>query len=577
MRKCNYIMRSMKNKNLLNILILLFTLSFAGCKHQSSERIPALKKAEQLININPDSAAIILKRIYSPEKLNDEAFARWCMLSGKVTDKINTPILPTFNFERALTWYKKYGSIEEQTQIELYLGRSYVADGNYDKAMLVYISALDAAQKKKLHNLSGYICCYMGDLYEQEDMQKLAVAKYETGANEFKIADNLRSYACALRDVGREYALMDSLSHALTVMQKADFIASKLDDNNVEGSIANSLGNIYRMQHQYGKAKVCFIKALVEGKNKMPDRMALINLYIEIDSIPQAYELLKKVPQDDPKYAYTIKNFYSQIYEAKGDYKKALENLKEYTELIDSMNYAKNQSKILETEARYNNLKERSKINELEITEQKHIIILTLSISFALLILLSYFLYRKKATSKIQKQQTELDQTKLKMLDLSLELERKKNLLTMAKVKNENIEKLQEETDNLSLKYKQLQNSILTDSAIYKKLLQLASQNIPRNEKVLITDNLWKLITDEIDVVYPEFRRLIYDLCPDLTMQEWQYCCFYMFGFDGSDEAKLLNISPNSVRTKHLRLRQKLNITLEPKTTLYGYFIHKMD
>jgi tetratricopeptide (TPR) repeat protein len=567
----------MKNKNLLNILILLFTLSFAGCKHQSSEMIPALKKAEQLININPDSAAIILKRIPSPEKLNDEAFARWCMLSGKVTDKINTPILPTFNFERALIWYKKYGSIEEQTQIELYLGRSYVADGNYDKAMLVYISALDAAQKKKLHNLSGYICCYMGDLYEQKEMQEQAVNKYKTAANEFKIADNLRSYACALRDVGREYALMDSLSHALTVMQKADFIASKLDDNNVEGSIANSMGNIYRMQHQYGKAKVCFIKALVEGKNKMPDRMALINLYIEIDSIPQAYELLKKVPQDDPEYASAIKNFYSQIYEAKGDYKKALENLKEYTELIDSMNYAKNQSKILETEARYNNLKARSKINELEITEQKHIIILTLSISFALLILLSYFLYRRKVTSKIQRQQTELDQTKLKMLDLSLELERKKNLLTMAKVKNENIEKLQEETDNLSLKYKQLQNSILTDSAIYKKLLQLASQNIPRNEKVLITDNLWKLITDEIDVVYPEFRKLIYDLCPDLTTQEWQYCCFYLFGFDGSDEAKLLNISPNSVRTKHLRLRLKLNITLEPKTTLYGYFIHKMD
>jgi len=92
----------------------------------------------------------------------------------------------------------------------------------------------------------------------------------------------------------------------------------------------------------------------------------------------------------------------------------------------------------------------------------------------------------------------------------------------------------------------------------------------------LITDNLWKLIADEIDIVYPEFRKLIYDLCPDLTTQEWQYCCFYMFGFDGSDEAKLLNISPNSVRTKHLRLRQKLNITLEPKTTLYGYFIHKM-
>lgn len=568
-------MKRHNNYYLLNILILLFTLSLAGCRHQSSEMIPALKRAEQLININPDSAAIILKRIPSPEKLNDEAFARWCMLSGKVTDKINTPILPTFNFERALTWYKKQGSIEEQTQIELYLGRSYVADGNYDKAMLVYVSALDTAQKKELHNLAGYICCYMGDLYEQEDMQKLAVAKYEIGANEFKAANNRRSYACALRDLGSEYTLMNLLSHALVVTYKADSIAARLNDNNVKASISNTLANIYRAQHHYDKAKAYFMKALAQGNNKMPNYMALIDMYIEMDSINQAYNLIQNVPKSDPEYTYTIKGLYHQIY--KGNYKKALENLEECTNIIDSTVYANHQSKILEVETRYNNLKARSKINKLEIAEQKHIIILIISISFALFILLSYFLYRKKITSKIQKQQVELDRTKLKILDLSLELERKKNLLTMAKVKNENIEKLQEETDDLSLKYKQLQNSILTNSTIYKKLLQLASQNIPRNVKVPISGSLWKLIADEIDVVYPDFRKLIYELCPDLTTQEWQYCCFYIFGFDGSDEAKLLNISPNSVRTKHLRLRQKLNITLEPKTTLYGYLIHKMD
>lgn len=569
-------MKSIKKASTISIL-LLFIFILAGCNRKKSETVPELEKAKQLLENNPDSASNILKKMVSPEKFNDETFAHWCMLSGKITDKINTPILPISYLQRALTWYEKHGTQKEQAQIKLYLGRSFVAEGNYDKAMTIYIDALDIAQKNKLHNLLGYINCYMGDLYEKKNIYEQAVNKYKIGAKNFKTAKNIRSYACTLRDIGREYAFMDSLSHALTVMQKADSIASRFNDDNVKGSISNSLGNIYLMQHEYDKAKACFRKALLQGKNKMTDRIALVSLYIETDSISQAYKLIQKVPQKDPKYTFTIKYFYSQIYEAKGDYKKALENLQEYTELTDSIVYADNQSKILEIESKYNILKAQSEINDLKITRQKYIIILTVFIAFTLLILLSYHIYRKRAISKIQKQQAELSQIKIKLLDISLELEKKRNLLEKAKDKNENIDKLQEEVGELSIKYKKLQNSILTQSAIYKKLSQLAKQNIPGNDRPLISDNLWQLIADTTTIAYPNLKKFVYNLCPKLTTQEWQYCCFYLFNFDSSDEAKLLNISPNSVRTKHLRLRQRLNITLKPKTTLYEYLIHNMD
>lgn len=39
--------------------------------------------------------------------------------------------------------------------------------------------------------------------------------------------NNTDSYACALRDVGREYAEMDSLSHALHILIVADSVANK--------------------------------------------------------------------------------------------------------------------------------------------------------------------------------------------------------------------------------------------------------------------------------------------------------------------------------------------------------------
>ena len=46
--------------------------------------------------------------------------------------------------------------------------------------------------------------------------------------NDFKKENNTDSYACALRDVGREYAEMDSLSHALHILIVADSVANKL-------------------------------------------------------------------------------------------------------------------------------------------------------------------------------------------------------------------------------------------------------------------------------------------------------------------------------------------------------------
>ena len=559
------------------LLLLLFSSLFTACKRKSSVEIRELNIAERLLNSNPDSVFRILKQLPFPEKLDDDAFARWCMLSGRVSDKINAPILSTLYFQRALTWFEKHGTKEEQSQLKLYLGRSYVADGDYNKAMALYIEALDVSRKSNLHNLCGYINCYMGDLYEKKNMYGLAIEKYKTGIAKFKKARNMRSYVCALRDLGREYALVDSLSQALIVMKTADSIASKLDDKTVRYSITNSLGNIYQMLHQYDKAKECYMIGLKEDNDKMPDLMALINLYIEMDSVSNAYELLIKAPQNNPKYTYTIKYFYSQIYEAKGDYKRALESLQEYTEITDSIVYADNQSKILDIEAKYNILRAQKEINDLRIGKQKYIIILIASIAFSLLVLLFYHIYKRRIIFKMRGQEEELSQTKIKMLNLSLELEKKKNELVVAQSKNENIDKLKDEVGDLIIKHKNLQNQILTHSAIFKKLSQLASQNIPGNNKPLITENIWLQITDAVTIAYPSLNKFVYSLCPELTNSEWQYCCFYMFNFDGSDESKLLNLSPNSVRTKRLRLRQRLNITLVPKTTLYEYLINHVN
>lgn len=562
----------MKSSTLITILS---TFLLVGCSKQQSTLDKKLDEAENIIEVNPDSASSILENIASPEQLDDKTFARWCILSGKVTDEIFNTLLPSYQFERANTWYSSYGKSNEQVQILIYLGRSYANDGDYDKAMSIYTKALEIGEKNKLYNLVGYTYSYMGDLYTAKAMRTEAIKKYEMAANNFKKENNTDSYVCALRDMGREYACTDSISRALEILLMADSITETSEDKDVKASIENTLGNIYVMQNNYDKAQKCFYKAL-EGRNKMPNYIALIDLYITSDSLKQAKELLQRVPQDNPDYTYSIKNLYYQIYKSEGNYKEALTNLEEYTEIVDSLIYADSQSKILDIETKYNNLKIEKEVIDLKNKEQSYIIVLIICISALLFMIMGYLLFRKRANEKIQNQQAELSNIKTDLYNLKLELEKKRIILNNLKEKDENYDRLQEDIVRLSANYRKLQNKLLVDSPLYKELTKLGNQNIPGNDESLITEEQWKAITNEITTIYPELYNYIYSLGPNLPEEDFQYCCLYLFGFDTNTEAILLNIAPNSVSKKRSRLKQKLNITFPANSSLYEYLIKNM-
>lgn len=558
-------------------IIITSILVLSGCNKQQSVSDRLLNEVEKAIAINPDSASNLLKSISSPEKLDDKAFARWCMLSGKITDEIFNSILPTYQLERAYDWYSSHGSPDEQVQILIYLGRSYFADGDYDKAMSIYTNALDIAEKNKLNNLIGYTYDYIGDLYREKFMLTEAIKKYETAAECFKKENNTDSYACALKNIGREYACIDSLSCAIEILTIADSVAANTKDIEVTASINNALGNIYVMREEYDKAEKYFLKALSTGKEKMPDYVALIDLYTTTDSIDKAKELLSKIPQDAPQYTCSINYLYYQIHNAERDYKEALAYLEEYVDMVDSIVYADSQSKILNIESKYNHLKISQEVDRLKIKQQSYIIFSVICISCLLLIMIVYLLYRKQAKEKIHRQQDELNRIKTDLTYVSLELEEKKKLLDTFKEKDDNYNKIEKEIALLTSNYKELQHKSLENSPTFKELVRLAKQNKPRNDKPLITDKQWELIADEITYIYPNLSKYLYSLCPNLPEQDFLYCCLCMCGFDTNTEAKLLNIASDSVRKKRFRLREKLNIALlNDNTTLYEYLIENM-
>ena len=115
--------------------------------------------------------------------------------------------------------------------------------------------APDIALKAKDYNRVGYIYSYMGDLYEFQESYFLGNNKYIKAASYFYQANNRRSYAFALRDVGRMYVFTDSNEVALEYMKRAYYLASESNDSIAMSSIANGLGNTYKVLDDLKLAK----------------------------------------------------------------------------------------------------------------------------------------------------------------------------------------------------------------------------------------------------------------------------------------------------------------------------------
>lgn len=561
-------------KPILFFIIIIFSTLTIGCDRQGVYSQQTLNLAEQLVATNPDSAYTLISAL-DRDTLSDEHFARWCMLYGKLSYRIPLDPLPVFDWQDATAWYEKHGTLKDRLRAKLFLGEAYANDQQSDSAIKTYTDAFLLAEQNKDYNAMGYACSHIGSLYESLFYDSLSTEKFQQAGIYFQKAGNTRSYACALRDLARQYVYSDSLDLAFKIIRKADSIASTLHDNEVYSSILNVYGNLYLLTDDFSQAEKYFLQSLELSKDTLPDYLSLISTYIETGLYPKAKEMLQKVYPQHEQTSYTLNTQFYQIAKEEHNYEQALMYLERSTDIYDSIVSASNGSHIAAWENRYNTLRLKNENTELRLKY-----LLTGTALLMLFICTVFLLYRQRERSKKQliRQQTELNRLRAQTQTLSCEIEEKKALLEESKKKNiQQAERLQIEINLLNEKLLQLKRDFLPHSDIYKKLSKLIHQRPSTDGKPLLTNALWKQLVQEVTEVYPDFKSYVLERYPDISESEWNYCCFCLLGFDGNDAAKLLGITPNSIYTKTFRLRQKLNITLPPQTSLSDYLIRQLN
>lgn len=580
-------------RHLLILISLLSTLSFIGCRDES-DAIYLIDRAESLLKSDPDSSHILLDSIAVPDNLSDKLLARWCMLSGKVADTLYTDLPYVQQLLRAQAYYKSHGTKQEQAKIGLYLGRSYVEDKENEKAMKVYLQALDIALRSEDYNQVGYICSYMGDLYDFEGNYLLGKDKYKEAESYFRKAGNMRSSAFALRDVGRMYAFSDSLDIALFFLLKADTIIVEVGDSSDIGTIYNGIGNIYNMLGNKELAKLYLWKNVnMSDFDDAPSYRTLAGIYIEEGDFKNARICLEKasVPSFNDMTRFSVLYGYSLLEKAEGNWEKAWFYLDEYNSASDSILTIRNRENIIKIEKEYEHLKISLENMRLKSDKQKYFIYWVISVSILLILLWVFQIRIDRKNKRLLKQEIDLSNKSNELFRLRDNLRNKQDRLEALSIqlseKNEKLneldsreklekeyEQIKKEEETLVLRIAERRKDLFLSSAIAKKVIKLSQKVVPGATKSPLSEKDWQNIITQVNEVYPFLADRLAAF--NLSAAELRYCYLSLLGLDSIGESILLHIQPDSVNKRRQRVRQRLGI-IAKELDLCAYLINSVQ
>lgn len=566
----------------LALLVIALGWITQGCTNEADRNaIRQMEQAAPLMQSDPEAAhALLADSVAHPELLSPEVNARWCLMLCQLADSIGTPLPYVPQMERAYRYVKRHGTVDEQLQTTLYLGRTYMDDQDQEAALRTYTEALQQSILENKPNQSGYISSYMGDVYQFQGMYQQAVEKYLTASRYFRKAGNHRSQAFAFRDASRNYAFMDSLDIALTYMLHADSMVVLYGDSMDRAGTLNGLGNIYREKGEYPNAEAYLKRAIqLDSTCWVPNNLALADLYLEQSNLKDARKCLERISHLSSDQHVPVDWFYLSflLNKEEGSLQEALDALEQYVDGIYEQLEVKNKTNLIETEKKHNYTKLLIHLSHLKTRQRVYV---GCSVVVCLFLIICIVLYRLKLKSRqlalVQKEnemnalKNQLRNREKEMSAISEQLQRQTDLL------NQRMEQLyrqkEQEVESIRQQIGQKNQEMLEKAAITQKVRKLSEKVVPNATKSPLSAKDWAAAYELIDTIYPSISGVatIYDL----TEKEKMVCYLTLFNLSANAEAVLMNQPLGSINKYRQTLRKKLQIN-DRNIDLYD-FLSKM-
>lgn len=385
--------------------------------------------------------------------------------------------------------------------------------GNNAGAMDSYEEAAKIAKIKKMYRLLGLTFTNRGLIFKDQENFKAALSHNQKAIELFKKHNNYRELAIAQNNQGQIFKNKKLYNVAKIFYLQALENYEKAEYTNGAAATYHNLAQIYMWQGHKKTALDAARKSLILGLESKSD-VRITEAYLRISETHEYFHQ----PDSALKY-YKIYNHYNE----------ALVISEQTKALATSQAKLGSEVKNLQIE----NLKKEKELAQNKIRFIGIVVLI-------LLLAATFFVYRYLMKIRFNKQNLEMELRNSEKIIEIKERELRAYILDLTK-KNSIIKKLQHH-------YKpHTPNEAQKDSDL-SHLLQ---------QKIL-TEEDWANFKTKFKAIYPGFFQRMKQFDINLTEAEIRFIVLLRLNLSGKEMAKILGISPQSVRVCKMRLKKKL-------------------
>lgn len=461
----------------------------------------------------------------------------------------------------------RYGVRADLAQAYSIHGAILSGRGEYERSQTFFLKAFDLYQKvNDLHGLSS-LSVNIGNNYKEIGSDQETLKYYHYALEFAEDSDYEIGMVTAWMNLGVYYRSIDTDSAKYYYQKALDAIPSTpLSLKRVQ--VEYNYANIFLDNKEYDKAMAMFEKLYKQCRElNIQMGMAVVSsglaaIYTERGryDIAEHYILdaIAIFEKDGVvKFTLALKKQLKELYQYKGDYKKALEVADALNSASDSLNNLNKQLAIHDMELFYQSEHVRLENEKLqsEVENNRLNLLLRLIIIFFLIIFMVSILvvYQRNAKNRI------------KMIA---------NLEEINKIESELRNAQEKQSDWLKKVVKQQQNEWMQLSEENEEIRRKASavgiidwkedKDVSNISKKEINQFYLKNMMTRLNVIYPDFVEQLQQKHPEFRQQEIQFCMLVKINIPLKDIASILNVSMSTIEKR----RQKVALSIGTDGTI---------
>ena len=448
------------------------------------------------------------------------------------------------------------------------LCRGYLYNDIYDQALINGLAALDIFEQLNSPKDIAYILSTLGWIYYDIQNSDLALNYHQKVLDIYLQLGDVNNIAYANNSLGLVYSMKEEYGKALTYYSQSLKIARENGLKSREAAALSNLGMTYTSLKSYDLALSHLQKALelrkekssvlqtAEVWNQLGRVHLLTNEFVKSENcLEKARTLIAQSTSNTSKEKLMDNyEFRSELYSTKGDYKKAFNAFREYSDIRNNILSDEKTNRLSEMRLLYETEKKESEIELLEVRKKSdRLLLITSIVGFIAMLIISYLSYSKLKSKNIkerlesEKLKDKLDFKNNELTTFALHIAQRNDLLNKFVTSLSEIQKGANETTTQQLK--KLTHQI-EQSRLVNKDLEDFHLNVENEHK--------------------DFFYNLNNQFPELTENEKRLSAQLRLNLSNKDIAALNNISNKSVEMARYRLRKKLK--LDSKVNLSEFF-----